>query len=126
VKKSTVILLTVVLAGSVAGAHHGYEAIFDATKKVTLSGTLTTVDWRNPHVHFSLDAKSDTGLEAWTVEAAPPSFFARHGVSKIDFQNHVGTTVVLDAYRARNGSLFGSLLKITFADGKVVINDPTD
>jgi hypothetical protein len=126
-KQGTVGILILMLAGAAAGAHHGYTAIFDASKKLTLAGTLTQVDWRNPHIHFSLDAKSDDGrLQAWTIEAAPPSFFARLGVNKIEFQKAIGTTVNLETYRAKDGSLFGSLLKITFADGKIVINDPTD
>jgi uncharacterized protein DUF6152 len=126
-KRRAIAILALILAGGAARAHHGYAAIFDASKKLTLAGTLTKVDWRNPHIHFSLDAKDNDGrAQAWTIEAAPPSFFARHGVSKIEFQNAIGTPVNLEMYRAKDGSLLGSLLKITFADGKIVINDPTD
>ena len=50
-------------------AHHSYTSVFDVSKKVTLTGTLTKVDWRNPHIEISLDAKGDRGqMEAWVIE----------------------------------------------------------
>lgn len=126
-KRTVTAILALTLTSGGARAHHGYAAIFNASQKLTIAGTLTKVDWRNPHILFVLDAKNDEGrVQRWTIEAAPPMVFARHGVTKVELQTAIGTIVNVQAYCARDGSLFGSLLKITFADGKTVINDPAD
>ena len=112
-------------AGSVA-AHHSYVAVFDSAKKVVLSGALTKVDWRNPHVEVSIEAKNAQGqVESWVVEAGPPGFFSRNKVSKGDFEKAIGQRVTLEIYRARDGNLVGALLKITFEDGRVVASEPS-
>lgn len=114
------------IAGGSSWAHHGYRVAFDGSKKHTLVGTLTKVDWRNPHIELSLDAKDDRGrVEAWIIEGAPPVFFARRSVSKTAFQKAVGRTVTVELYRARDGRPRGSLLRITLPDGTSVINDPS-
>jgi uncharacterized protein DUF6152 len=106
-------------------AHHAYTVAFDVSKKVTLTGTLTKVDWRNPHIEISLDARGDRGqVEAWVIEGGPIGFFSRNKVSRSDFEKGLGQTVTLEVYRARDGKLLGSLLKITFADGKSLTSDP--
>ena len=66
------ILIVFVAAGSVS-AHHYYVAVFDVSKTFTLAGTITKVDWKNPHIELSLDAKSDHGqVDAWVIDAEPP------------------------------------------------------
>jgi hypothetical protein len=106
-------------------AHHAYATVFDASKTVTLTGTLTKVDWRNPHIEISVDAKGDRGQsEAWVIEGQPPSYFTANKVGKTEFERAIGQTVTLEIYRARDGNLLGSLLKITFADGKSVTSNP--
>jgi uncharacterized protein DUF6152 len=125
--RSVVIALALVITTRVVFTHHSYVAVFDVNNKVVLTGTLTKVDWRNPHVAVFLDAKDAAGqVEAWTFEASPPSFFSRRNISKTGFQKAIGSAVGVEAYRAKDGSLFGSLLKLTFADGTIVINDPSD
>ena len=120
------VLIVFVAAGSV-WAHHYYAAVFDPSKTFTLTGTLTKVDWRNPHIELSLDAKSDRGqVEAWVIEAGPPVFFRNRNVSKSDFEKAMGQTVTVEVYRARDGTLFGSLLKITFPDGRSVTSNPRE
>ena len=107
-------------------AHHAYTTVFDASKEVRLTGTLTKVDWRNPHIEMSLDVKTDgAAAETWIIEGGPPSFFSRNKISKDDFQRAIGQTVTLQLYRARNGDFLGSLLKITFADGKSLASEPS-
>ena len=119
------VLALLVVAGPLR-AHHGFQAVYDVSKKHSLSGTLAKVDWRNPHIELWLDAKSESGqIETWVIEAAPPVFFRRHSISKTSFQNVIGQIVTVETYRARDGSLRGSLLKITFADGTSVSNDPS-
>ena len=122
---SALTAIGVFLATGPLSAHHSTTANFDASKTFTFAGTLTKVDWRNPHIELSLDAKSDRGqLEAWVVEAASPGFFRSRNVSKSDFVQAIGQGVTVDVYRARDGNLSGTLLKITFPDGKSVTSVP--
>jgi len=123
VKKSMLvsIALAVVMVGS-ASAHHSMSALFDFNQRVTRSGTLTQLDWRNPHIYLFVDAKSDQGLvETWLFEGPTPSFFRhRDDVGKGDFENAIGETVTVEASRARDGSLAGLIRMITLPEGKVV------
>lgn len=99
-------------------AHHSPSAIFDMSKKFTLTGTLTKVDWINPHIVVFIDAKNAGGApEAWKFESNPPAWFKRVSVGRVDFAKAVGQTVTVECVRARDGSLYGYLQKITFADG---------
>ena len=83
------------------------------------------MDWRNPHIELSLDAKGDRGqMEAWVIEGGPPRFFQAKNASKSQFAEAIGQTVTIEALRAKDGSLLGSLLKITFPDGKSVTSAP--
>jgi uncharacterized protein DUF6152 len=94
-------------------AHHSPSAEFDVTHRMTLSGTLTKIDWVNPHIVVSVNAKG----EAWRFESNPPAWFRRVGVSRADFAKAVGQTVTVEGNRAKDGSPYGYLLKITYADG---------
>ena len=98
-------------------AHHSPSAEFDVTHRMTLSGTLTKVDWVNPHIVVFINAKNGTGTEAWKFESNPPAWFRRVGVSRADFSKAIGQTVTVEGNRAKDGSLYGYLLKITYADG---------
>lgn len=112
-------IIAVLLAAGSASAHHSFASVFDASKPVTLMGTLTKVEWKNPHITFSLNAKSNHGQpESWVIEAGPPSYFLRHNIARSDFA--IGQPVTVEAVRARNGSRFGSLLRLSFANGKSV------
>ncbi len=99
-------------------AHHSPSAIFDMSKRVTLEGTLTKVDWTNPHIVVFMDAKGKDGnVEAWKFESNPPSWFRRVGASRADFSGSIGRNVTIEFVRAKDGSLYGYLQKITLADG---------
>ena len=118
---SAVIALAVFLAAESLRAHHSLTPGFDLSKKVAVVGTLAKVDWRNPHIGLSLDAKGDRGqAEAWVIEAYPPSYFRSHNLSKSDFEKAIGQIVTVEVVRAKDGSLYGYLQKITFPDGKAV------
>jgi hypothetical protein len=80
---------------------------------MTLSGTLTKIDWVNPHIVVFINAKG----EGWKFESNPPAWFRRVGVSRADFAKAVGQTVTVEGNRAKDGSQYGYLLKITYADG---------
>ena len=109
----------ILLAGSLPlFAHHSPSAEFDVTRRMTLSGTLTKIDWVNPHIVVFIDAKNERGASAaWKFESNPPAWFRRVGVSRADFAKALGQAVTVEGNRAKDGSLYGYLLKITYADG---------
>ncbi len=111
------LFLPLAAAGSL-WAHHSPSAIFDMSKRVTLEGTLTKVDWTNPHIVVFMDTKGKDGnVEAWKFESNPPSWFRRVGASRADFSGSIGRSVTIEFVRAKDGSLYGYLQKITLADG---------
>ena len=66
----------VLLGANSVAAHHSMSAVFDFNQRFTREGTLTKVDWRNPHIYLSVDAKGDQGqLEIWVFEGPSPVFF---------------------------------------------------
>jgi hypothetical protein len=112
------IVLTILFAASSLQAHHSPSAEFDMTKRFMLSGTLTKVEWINPHIVVDIDSKGDAGkIENWRFESNPPSWFRRVGVSRTDFVKGVGQMVTVEAVRAKDGSFYGYMQKITLADG---------
>lgn len=104
-----------------AQAHHNMTAVFDFNDRVTFTGTLTAVDWRNPHTYFTVEVKGAGGaIESWQAEGPAPSFFRIREVGKPDFEASVGKTVTVEVSRARDKSRFGLIRTFTLADGKVV------
>ncbi len=114
----------VLIAVGTLSAHHNMSASFDFNQRFTVTGMLSKMDWRNPHIYLSVDAKSDRGpvekVETWLFEGPAPNVFRNLNVDRSDFQNAVGKTVTVEASRARDGSLGGLIRIITLPDGKVV------
>jgi hypothetical protein len=117
---------TLALVAFVAGAplivlaHHS-AVLFDLSKTFTVSGTITKVDWRNPHVAIFVDVKRETGdVEAWAFETGAPSWFRGRGFGKKEFESAIGQAVTVEGVRAKDGSLYGYLYRITFEDGRSV------
>jgi hypothetical protein len=110
--------LLLLASASAVWAHHSPSAIFDMSKRFSLAGTLTKVEWTNPHSVVFMDAKGKDGaMEAWKFESNPPSWFRRVGVNRSDFAASIGHNVTIECVRAKDGSLYGYLQKITLADG---------
>ena len=115
------IALVILLPGPL-WAHHSGGVVFDRSKALTLTGTLTKVDWRNPHIEISLEAKSDHGqVEIWVMEAVNPKWFRDRNVSRDEFETAIGQIVTVEGTRARDGSRYGHLNKITFQDGHSIV-----
>jgi len=111
----------VLIPGVSLFAHHSPSAIFDMKKKVSLKGTVTKVDWVNPHIVVYMDAKSDDGsVENWKFESNPPRWFTKVGVTRADFAAATGETVTVEIVRAIDGSKYGYLQKITFPNGNQI------
>ena len=118
---SVSIALAIMLSAGAAWAHHNMSALFDFNQRFTRTGTLTKLDWRNPHTYLSVDAKNEQGqAETWLFEGPAPNVFRNLNVGKSDFENATGKTVTVEASRARDGSLSGLIRIITLPDGKVV------
>ncbi len=106
---------------SQAMAHHNMTAVFDFNDRVTVTGTLTNVDWRNPHTNFTVEVKGAGGaIEGWQIEGPSPSFFRVRDVGKADFEASVGKTVTVELSRARDKSRFGLIRTFTLSNGKIV------
>jgi hypothetical protein len=115
---ATLIVIVILSAAGQLWAHHSPSAVFDMSKQFTLTGTLTKVDWINPHIEVYLDAKKEDGsVENWKFESNPPSWFRRVALARDDFAKAIGQTVTVQGVRAKAGGLYGYLLKITFPDG---------
>ena len=110
------VLMVLAATGSL-WAHHSTTAVFDLKNKVEVKGTLTKVDWINPHISIFLEAKGEHGVEAWHFEGSPPAWFRRVGVNRNDIAKAIGQTVTASGSKAKDGSLYAYLEKITFADG---------
>jgi len=112
---SAVVVLFVVTSLS---AHHSISAIFDQATRVAVTGTLTKVDWINPHIMMTVEARSDSGrVDHWTFQSNPPSWYRGVGLARADFVNILGQTVTVEGVRARDGSLSAYMRKIAMPDG---------
>ncbi len=106
---------------SPATAHHNMTAVFDFNDRVTVAGTLTDVDWRNPHTYFIVEVKGAQGaMESWKIEGPSPSFFRIRDVGKTDFEASVGKSVTVEISRARDKSRFGLIRTFSLSNGKSV------
>ena len=104
-KLAAVILGVGLLAASQrAWAHHAFSAEFDANKPVKLQGTVTKMDWVNPHAWIHIDVKKADGtVEKWMIEGGTPNAMFRRGFTKDSLK--AGTEIVVDGYQAKNGTL---------------------
>ena len=106
------------LAGTAVpvSAHHAFAAEFDAERPVEFSGTVTKVEWINPHVWIHLDIKRDDGtIENWGFEGGTPNVLFRRGFTRESLLP--GTDVMVDGYQAKDGTNRANGRDMTFGDG---------
>jgi hypothetical protein len=97
-------------------AHHSFAAEFDQAKPITMTGTVTKVDWMNPHVYFYLDVKDETGkVTNWAAELGPPAMLYRQGWKKEALK--IGGSVTIAGSLAKDGSPRVNASTVTL-DGK--------
>ena len=100
-------------------AHHGMAGTYDMNTVSTAKGTLTKVDWENPHIFVAVEVKRDDGkVENWKLESSGPLWFANNGVTKADFVAAIGQPVTIEFLKALDGSRNGYFEIVNFANGK--------
>jgi hypothetical protein len=98
-------------------AHHSFAAEFDAKKPVKLRGTVTKMEWINPHSWIHIDVKTPDGkVEQWMVEGGAPNALLRRGWNKNSLLP--GTEIFVEGFQAKDGALRANGRDITFPDGK--------
>jgi hypothetical protein len=112
------LVLVVALAGVMpARAHHSFGATFDVNRPVTVTGTLTKVQWTNPHSHIYLDVTGQDGrVVSWTIEGYPPVVLYRTGWKR-DETVKIGDTLTVTGWRARDGSPLAQGREVTLPGG---------
>ena len=118
-KSGLICLLTFGLIWSAlpARAHHSFAAEYDANQPITLKGTLTKVEWTNPHGWIYIDVKSDNDkVRNWGVEFGAPNALLRRGLRRTDFPT--GVELIVKGYRAKSGSPTINGSSVTFPDGR--------
>jgi hypothetical protein len=100
-------------------AHHSFAAEYDANKPVTLKGTVTKVEWTNPHARFYVDVKDANGsVTNWNLELASPNVLRRSGWRRDELKE--GDTVTVEGSLAKDGSKMANARVVMLADGKRV------
>jgi hypothetical protein len=100
-------------------AHHAFSAEFDANKPIQLTGTVTKMEWVNPHSWIHIDVKKPDGtVESWAIEGGTPNTLLRRGLRKSDLQ--VGTEIKVDGFQAKDGGLRANGKDLTLADGRAL------
>jgi hypothetical protein len=100
-----------------AFAHHSFAGEFDVNKPIKLEGTVTRVEWINPHAWIHIDVKRPDGTsESWMIEGGTPNTLMRRGFTKDSLK--AGTPIMVDGYLARDGSKKANGRDVTFPDGR--------
>src|ERR1700691_4429492 len=117
VKTFHLLILSAAMAGLPALAHHSFAAEYSSDQPITLTGTLTKVEWTNPHGWIYLDVKGDDGkMTNWAIEFGAPNALLRRGLRKSDFPT--GVELVVKGYRAKNGTATINGTTVKLPDGR--------
>ena len=116
---AALLVIVSLAAAAPAAGHHSFAAEFDASEAIRVTGTLTKIEWTNPHSYFYLSVKeSDGSVVEWACEAGAPGSLSRRGFKRGDLR--LGDTIIVDGYRAKDRSRFMDARRVTLPDGRVV------
>lgn len=108
--------LGLLLTSVPALAHHSFAAEYDSSQVLTLKGTISKVEWTNPHIYIYVDVKDADGkVSTWALEGYPPNTLKRTGFTKDTLK--IGDEITITAYKAKDGTNTGAGREITFSDG---------
>jgi Family of unknown function (DUF6152) len=100
-------------------AHHSFAAEFDGSKAIRVTGKLSKIEWTNPHSYFYVDVADAQGkVTTWACEAGAPGALGRRGFKRGDIK--LGDTLVVDGYRAKDGSNLMDARRVQLPDGRIV------
>ena len=109
--------LGVLTATAPVSAHHAFAAEFDASKPIKLRGTVTKMEWINPHTWIHIEVKRPNGtVEPWAIEGGPPNALFRRGFNRNSLPT--GIEIVVEGFQAKDGSRRGNGRDVTFPDGR--------
>ncbi len=119
-----IVAVTVALAVPAARPHHSFAAEFDADKPVKLTGTVTKVQWRNPHTYFYVDVPDDKGVvHNWAMELGSPNGLTRRGWTRETLK--IGDTITVEGSRARDVSFKANASNVTLQEASASSTVPT-
>jgi len=117
--RSMLVMAGLLMAAAPLFGHHAFSAEFDATAPVKLEGPITKVELINPHAWIHMSVKKPDGkLEEWMVEGGTPNTLQRRGITRDSIK--VGTVIIVQGYRSKDGSLRANGRDITFPDGRTL------
>lgn len=127
-KSRTMVFLSGILLalGAVpALAHHSFAAEYDSSKPVTLKGSITKMEWQNPHARFYVDVADEAGkVTNWEFELGSPNGLMRRGWSRNSLKP--GDTVTVEGYLAKDGSKLANARNVTLGDGRKIFAGSAD
>ena len=125
--KLIVSLASVMLAFSAASAfaHHAFAAEYDSTKPIVLKGSVTKMEWQNPHARFYVNVTDETGkVTNWELELGSPNGLLRRGWTRSSLKS--GDVVTVEGYLAKDGSKLANARNVTLGDGRKVFAGSSD
>jgi len=114
-----VVIITVLATASPALAHHSFAAEYDTTKPIAITGTVTKVEWTNPHARFYVDVKeADGSITNWAFELGSPNLLIRYGFTRDLLK--IGSEVTVEGFQAKDASKVANTKTVKLPDGKVM------